>query len=711
MIFHKMPVPNPATRLALSLLTAWALLWAGFSPGAARADSRASVALSAAADILQSNGISQTILTATVRDADGNLVANGTAVQFSTNLGTLDGESVTTMAGTARVTLTSAPTDGTAIITATTVVSGRAASGTASVEFTSDHDLVSTTGDSRWVQIDCPQDLLYSADDKIIQAHGRSGSVHLHYRGIEVSSDTLQLNLAAPSLPIVAHNAKLTRGRHTVVAADLIFQLAEGTGSGIVAVPGRHPFRYVSIAGPALATAPMDQASIDTALHENQFHFADISTSHVIVSARSISVEPETELQFRRAGIYSDGKRIVSVPYHVQSLTSTALFGQQLVGFNSEGLMVNVPIYYHVTPNSLGTLYVRNAASSGANPADAIPGSLTSFTQSGSHNGVSVDLVHTYSFGQGRSGSFSVAGLTRSDWTAQWSHNQRINDATSSNVSMSYTDHRSSFMNYGLNHDFKTFSLNLSASRDQDNGFDGYGFSGSSIQATLNTPSRKLGHSGILETTNFSVARNNTQSTTPQFGTQAFAASTRSVNFNFTTAPFHPLGRLTTLTPSVRIGQSWNDHGQSAPTANGTLTLNRTKLANGTLSMGYFWTYDPLRSQSVSSYSDPLTSLYAASFQQRMTFSYFATLHQKLSVNLNGFYGLTVHSSNLSTGLQYHVDNNTALGVSAFSDRYGQLGYHETQFSLQRRVLGRLVLFDYSSKSKKVHFDLAAPGF
>jgi hypothetical protein len=702
--------PKPqltAMRTALLLLT---LVWTALMPTFCLADSRASVTLAPATEILLANGTSKTIVTATIRDTDGNLVANGTPVQFSTTLGTLDSSSVNTISGTARVTLTSAASDGTAVLTATTFVSGRASTGTASVEFTSDRDLASSTGDARWIEIECPQDLLYSADDKIIQAHGKNGSAHIQYRDIDVTADTLQIDLNSPSLQIMAHNAKLTRGHYTVVAADLIYKMVEGVGTGIVAQPGRHPFQYVALAGPALTKTPMSDDAVDEAIKENQFHFTDISDSHVVVAARSIRVDPQSQLQFRRASIYSDGKRVLSVPYHIMSLTSKALFGQQLVGFNSQGLMLNVPIYYHVSPHSLGTLFVRNAASDGGNPADAIPGAFSSFGQNGTHTGVSIDLLHTYSFGEGRSGSFSLDGLTRSDWTAAWAHNERFNDTTSSNVSMNYTAGRSSFVNYGLNHDFHTFAMTLSASRSSDSGFDGYSFSGMNVQATFNTPARRIAHGPVMEATDFTIAQNNSLSTTPGVPTTKIASSTRSVNFTFSTAALHP-DRQMTLSPTVKFGQSWNDQGKSAPTATGTLTLNRTHFASGNLSVGYFWSYDPLLSQSVTSYTDPLTALYASSFQQRMTVNYFATVNKRLSLTASGFYGLTVQSSNLTTGMQYHFSDDLSLGLTVLSDRYGTIGYHETQFSLEKRILGHLVMLDYSTKSRKVTFDLAAPQF
>jgi len=60
-------------------------------------------------------------LTATVRDAFGNLVADGTVVTFATTLGSLPGSpsTATTEDGVATITLTAPTTTGTATVTAT----------------------------------------------------------------------------------------------------------------------------------------------------------------------------------------------------------------------------------------------------------------------------------------------------------------------------------------------------------------------------------------------------------------------------------------------------------------------------------------------------------------------------------------------------------------------------------------------------------------
>lgn len=697
-------------RLRLTIFLSIAIAWASMPPPAVYAFDRGVISIAAAPEVILADGSSKTILTATVRTSDGNMPPDGSTVQFNTSLGILDHNTASTISGVARVTLTSAASPGMATVTATAILSGRSATGSADVEFTSDRDAVYSTGDSRWIKLECPQDLLYSADTKIIQAHGKNGSVHLEYHGIDISADSLQIDLASPMLPVLAHNAHVKRGHASLTAAELSFSLENGTGSAVVPGTGRTAFTYVSVAGLKLTTAPLDPSVISDAIKNNLFRFQDMSGSSVIVTARAISVNPTDEIQFRRAGIYSDGKRVLSMPYHVMAMDSKALFGQQLFGFGSQGFFVNVPIYYHVSPNSLGTLYIRNSAVAGADPASIGLGAASAFGQYGTRPGISLDLVHTYSFGDHSNGTFSVDGLSNPDWVAHWNHNQRINDATNGYMYVDYAAHRSQSLSTGLTRDFKKFALNIAANGTNDPGFDGYSASSRGVSAALITKAEKLGHSGINFTTNFTIQRGQRSQSTPTSGKETIPISTRSVGMQFSTNQLKP-AHNTTLINSLSIGQSWNDQGQNSPTAQGSVRLNRTHLANGQLSVNYTCSYDPLLSDTTfNGVSDPLATLYRSAFQQNITFFYNASLQKRLSLQFNGNFGLTVHASNLSTGIQYALDKNWGVGLYTLADKYGDISYHETQIQLSRKLFGRTFVLEYSTKTKKVHFDVDAIG-
>ncbi|MFQ6058946.1 MAG: invasin domain 3-containing protein, partial [Anaerolineae bacterium] len=77
------------------------------------------VTVEAASDSLPADGLSTAVITATVRDEWGNLVADGTSVAFTTTLGTITPTLGTTSQGVATTTLTAGTVAGTALVTAT----------------------------------------------------------------------------------------------------------------------------------------------------------------------------------------------------------------------------------------------------------------------------------------------------------------------------------------------------------------------------------------------------------------------------------------------------------------------------------------------------------------------------------------------------------------------------------------------------------------
>jgi len=231
------------------------------------------------------------------------------------------------------------------------------------------------------------------------------------------------------------------------------------------------------------------------------------------------------------------------------------------------------------------------------------------------------------------------------------------------------------------------------------------------IRAYAQSTPRQIGQSGINLVTDVSMQRGHLTETIPGQSQEVIPISTRGVDVRFYTAPMHP-DRHTNVTDSVTVGQSWGAAGQSSPTVLGTLGLTRTTFGHGNLNLNYTYRYDPLLSElnAASNTSDPLAALAASKVQQRLTVGYTATPRPRLSVSLFGGYGLPLQDSNLFTTINYRVDKNWAFGFNSFWDHYGSGIYRENQFSVTRRVLGRDLIFTYSTQTKKVRFDLASLG-
>lgn len=742
--FRQTGISRQGGRAISGWLTLALLLW-GLSAGQSvrlvhAASGRADLSISAAPAVILADGKSATTLTATVRDGAGNLAADGTSVRFTTSLGTLETDAASTQSGVARVQLTSAATAGTATVKATAFVgSGGSSAGLLTVEFTSDRDALFAGPGAGWIRMDCPQYLVYSADSKIVEAQGRKGSAHLNYKSLSVVADSFQLDIQTQQL--LARNATLQRGRRILQTAQLRYNLADGAGVAVVLTspPGERHATYSSVAvkGYGLETVPLDADAAQAGVEDNLYRFADIADSKVVVSARAISVDPGNQVQFRRAAIYSDGKKVLSVPLHVMPLSTQELFGQQVLGFGSQGLVVDVPFHYHVSPGGMGTLYLRNSAVSGGGSRSVGSGR---FGSSGARPGLALDLEQTYSAGRGGSGALSLTGLTRSEWGAHWNHTQRIDEETSAFLFLDSPSHRSLYGSSSLSRQFKGFSLNVSALGSKDPGFGGYSSSLTSVSAYVATTARQIGLTGINYTANFSMQTSQNSFTAPLSSSQeplqqdrpqppgshlsAFPgqlqagrtvvtpSSTRGVDLRFFTAPLHP-NRRTTLTNALTVGQAWDARtGESRHTVLGTLALNRTTGGNGLLILNYNYRYDPLRS-----HPNALTSgsPFYSSTQQRLSLDFSAAPTDRLNFLLSGSYALSRAlgggDSSLFGAVNYRINNDWGLGLSTSMDRFAQYRYNDTRVLLSRRVLGRDVVFTYSTQTKKVHFDLGVASF
>lgn len=688
-----------------------ALAVLAFAPGASPARASGSLSVAAAPDVIYADGKSTTLLTATVRDG-GNPAPDGTSVRFTTTLGTLTPDTATTTSGVARVSLTSAAQAGTAVVTATAFAARAdgSSTGNASVEFTEDRESLFDK-DARWIRVDCPQYLIYSADMRMVEAQGWHGSAHLAYKALDITADSLQVDLL--TLVVLAHEATLQRGRHVLRVAELRYDLGTGTGTAILAAGLSQENSSVIVTGPGLETAPQPTDPAQATLESNPYRFVDLSDSQVVVAARAITAAPGDQIQFRRATIYSDGKKLLSVPYHVMPMNTDQLFGQQVIGVGSQGIFLNVPFYYNVTPHSKGTIYLRNAAVTGASVANSLSSGTSFFNNHPDRHGLALDLEQSYDVGRGGSGQFLVNGITQSQWGAQWSHTQRIDEATSGYLFVDYPSHRSLYASSNLSRQFKGFSLNMTASGSRDPGQDGYAASSITGNMYVQTDPHPLGKSGLIYSIDLSTQKGTLTETSPDTGTVVTPVSTTAAEVRLSTNPFHP-DRRTIITPSLRFGQAFSTtSNRLAPTVDFSLGLTRTFRKSDSLSLYYTYRYDPLLSQ-LGSYStglNPLEALLRSNTQQRLTATYTAQPLPRLSVSFSGGYGLPLNDRSLFATTMYRVTNDWGLGIAANYEQYVLDSYRDVEYLVSRRILGRDLVFYYSTKTKKVNFDFAGTAF
>lgn len=656
---------------------------------AAHAAGLATIRLTAAKLTILADGKSTTTITADVRDDRGNVVPDGTVVRFDTNYGRLDTTTAATRNGVARVTLISADLPGVALVKAN-IENGDATPGTAEVTFSTDAE---ETAEGSWARIDGKEYVGYAQDFGIIQAIGKNGGAKVTYRNIEITADTLQLQahgslfpspdtVSAPNnLVRAVGTVQLKRGDEKREYANLRYNLETGEGEAERTANGK--FALVRIKGARL------EETLDNQIARESFALEDISGSAVTVVTRSISLEPNSKLQLRRATFYLDGSKTLSLPYHIMSLSQKSLFSEQIVGYGANGVTVDFPLYYDVRPTAVGTAHIRHGARVGSSAYSGRPG-------------WSLDLEHAYNGRGGMDGNVEVTGVTRQDWGARWNHAQRLDSATNSYLYVDFPNHRDLFGNANLSRRFRGFTLNANASASRtlfDNG------------AGDSTTAGDLRGQVYAETNPYSVNGNRylryslSLSTGRQgyFGPNAPEAfNTRTAGIRFYTTPV-PLGKRTSLSQSLSVGQTWISGGDGSARDGasilGTLSLAHTLTPRNTLRLNYDYTRTPRISAASSTGQHRLGA----------NLSLFGSDRWNLSVSgtksLDAPYGSVYGSMNVSLGGPWRGR------ITLASSRFSTTSYQDIEYALVRRIAGRDFALYYSTTAKRLQLDLTGVRF
>ena len=82
-----------------------------------------------------------------------------------------------------------------------------------------------------------------------------------------------------------------------------------------------------------------------------------------------------------------------------------------------------------------------------------------------------------------------------------------------------------------------------------------------------------------------------------------------------------------------------------------------------------------------------------------------------MNVSFSGGYGLPLNDKSFFTTALYRVTPLWGVGMSANYEQYVLDSYRDVQYLVSRRILGRDLIFYYSTKNKKLSFDFAGSAF
>jgi hypothetical protein len=401
------------------------------------AASEYSLWLRAQPQAIVADSFSTTTITADVRDEDGHAVPDGTQVDFTTSLGIIDHISQTT-SGIARVRLQSSATVGTAMISAV-VANGRAVA-QLNVDFLAPG---TEMFDESFILVSSDNQLGYDVGGKIVDA---AGGVKIYHRGLTITAEEAQIdvkkNILRARARLGGENIIIKKGDKEIAASALYYDFNKM--NGVLLTPADDCARRMLFRGRDAFIEPDQKPN-----EKLSFDFEPVEQANMFIRAKSLVIRPGEEIKIKRANFYMEGDKVLSVPLHVVSLSGHAT-SSQLITYGTEGLQMDLPLYYSLTPNGTGSFRLRHSDPSG----------WGSYSGRG---GWQIDLDQEYTLGGSAEGNFRVNRITSGDWGLSWNDRREFDNDSRLYTYLDFPSHENLYgtLNYSRDLGKHTMSINL----------------------------------------------------------------------------------------------------------------------------------------------------------------------------------------------------------------------------------------------------------
>jgi len=635
------------------------------------------IQLSANPMSIVADGKSICTIVAQVRDGQGNLVPNDTEVRFSSSMGVID-EIGRTSAGVARVKLISSDIKGTAIVTATWL-EGEAVS-QIKVEF---GDSMVVAKGPQYISVTADKYMGYSIDYKVLDCVGK---VRIRYRALEIEAGQAQVDLVQQKIiakgDSISGPVKINTKDGSVTGNALFTDLS---GRAVIISGEKAVAQELDLShGPPVLAGPAKD------FNNQDFEFKDLSDSNGLIKCKSATIFLNEKIQFTGAALYLNGKRKFALPLYVLSLNGFEVDGQPYLDYSTNnGIALNLPYYYALSPSSTGAFIIRHGTNSGWGSYGQTPG-------------WGLDMRQKYST-ETSQGSVELSQITSSQWGVHFQHGQQFGPSTQSYLYLDFPAHKDLFGNFNVDRSFNEFNLgmNLSGSRmyDGSNSVNGDLYAqtkpkqiGKSIfRYTL---SSRLSYSQSTE--NFSSGTLIPLPTTlvPANGKSYLQPSVQS---NISTSPYK-LAKNVSLTSSLGLGYIWGN----AVSVGGLSSLGTTMLD---------WRFSPKSSLQLSYRYADRPSVYTTLGGKQSLSASWRYDSDKWQTGFYAVKGLDYHSMNLFADLSYRVTPLWRLGVRSTFNEFGNQSYNDLEFGLGRKIGTREILAVWSKSQHRIMFQLGSSSF
>lgn len=600
------------------------------------------------------DGASQILITAEVRTPQGKPAPDGTQVAFNTTLGAFREPIVATQGGVARATLIASQLPGTAVLTATAV--GQGVVGELQVLFVATQDELRSATD--YVQVLGTEYLAYANEQRVIAASGKERGASVRFGFTRIEADDLQLEV--DSLRVKARNALLHFGSDRHEFAELSYELRSLQGYGVRQRDNRWEVVRIRHGAPE---------PFDAVAPPELFQFADISESELVIKAAQIWFYPGERIQFHRAEFYVGEVKSLSMPLYSQNLWSSGIGSDTLIGVQNGQVYLDVPYYYTLTPTQIGALRLRTAQVGGRTM--------------GAARGMFIDLEHEYRLGLG-TGLISLNSLARNDWGLNWRHQQPLSPNTRVSLWLDSPAHQGVYGSVQLSHQARGYSTGLT-------------LSGSTLWRGVRADS--LRSDLFIETTprrveGLPLRQSLSLNWTSSRIRGAQGVQNREgvgVRARWNLIP-QSLGRSTTLTGGLTVGQFVGNLPNKGWSITGTLGITHALGAGGALSLNYDYAQDALGANLLGRHRLAGSLSWSGGERYYLT-SYFSR-------------ALDANSVSFVSDFSWRISPIWRMGLGYTWQNYNQYDFHDRTLTIAYRIGYREVALTWSSFTKRWSVDL-----
>lgn len=645
---------TPSMRALYGLLVAILVLACALSLRAATG--RYSLRLTAHPQAIAADSHTSTTISAEVRDPNGNAVPDGTMVEFNSSLGIIEPRA-RTIAGVARVRLQAGTSVGTAN------VSGVAPDGGAVAELRVDFLEPGTEiFDEAFLSMSSKSYLGYDTEKQMVDS---VGGVRIEHRGLIMDAHEAQFDVRSGILRAKGkpgQSMTIKRGGKTISASALVYDI--NTMRGFLIGPPDEGAVHMTLRGSDLHTEPDANPE-----KSPSFDYTPVTDSEIFITAKSLVVRPGEDIRFKRATYYMDGESVMRVPLQIVPLRSGGAGTSQMLTYGTDGIRLNLPLYYSLTANTAGAIRVKHGENTGwGNYSDRA--------------GWQVDLDNDYNYAGATQGTFSVNRVTSKDWGLRWNNRMLFENDSQVYTYFDFPGHRDLFGSVDYSRPMRdyTWSVNLRGNkyRSSTGGYYGGTF--------LQSHAKPLIGDAVNYSFSTRLAYDNRQLGDSKLGSGlGLQLYGKPIEFN----------RQTSLSTSLSVGRDWGG-GDPGLSLYGSAGLSRMLGSKGFMGVNYSYSW----TDSVNGFSSQRLST-NVSYQpaNRWNTSLFAT------------YGLNDRTVSAFGDVSYLISPTWRFGIVNTYQKFQFGNYSDAELTLSKAVGRQAFTLAYSQSRKKFRVEMNALAF